>query len=432
MNNSIRLESNTIDVATLEELRDPNLISRYPPLFNRRQNLISIDSRHKLDNFTNHLPQQSYIKQQETNSGLFKTVPLKPFRSVQSFESTSSSTIQSSKHAKKKRFRLFKFLKGFSRNSEKLQQRESLKQSISSPITNNGRPGGPYPTLALHPPRPSSSSPHSPQARFRSIKPSPGSNNNEIVRSGTIYTNSLYPTRRSNSIKIRQDTLGEINNTRNSLNRRDTYFAQLRDEQINYQAAATTSASAGLLSPMMMPMSAVNTIVIPPIGSNYNHRSLQNPAVYANPIIHPNLHDSEFRRNGGVTFARYDYMNLDPNGMSPDDEEEVEDEVEEEEHNVLYGQIGSSVFLPTTSAYPIPTTSTTSGSNDSFYSILKSPSFDQQSFQERNNNNPKRKASSPIYRITHNYNHHNHSNISSPPDSYYSNVDERLHRGYRR
>lgn len=68
MESSINLTASKLDLLTLEELRDPNLISRYPPLFQRRQNYVDIkcDSLTKIGRpFPQPQQQQQQHQQQQ-------------------------------------------------------------------------------------------------------------------------------------------------------------------------------------------------------------------------------------------------------------------------------------------------------------------------------------------------------------------------------
>lgn len=178
--------------------------------------------------------------------------------------------------------------------------------------------------------------------------------------------------------------------------------------------------------PMSPPqeLSAVNSIVIPPVGGS---NQINNPEEFASPIIHPNIHleqqqqqqqhEQELPKNNfikkykhdrtlntghtriphqsTISFAKYDLMNLDTNAMSP-----IETPDDDDEDELITLNRGD--FILPNSSFFIPTTTTSIVNSDtesyeSYYSFSKSP----ETTTTNNNINNNRHSMSTIIRGEH-------------------------------
>ncbi|CAI5757195.1 unnamed protein product [Candida verbasci] len=125
MNGSINTYSSEVDLKILEELRDPHLISRYPPLYQRRQNLLSINN----DNNIITKSKRMKIIQNSTNSNNISSFDLKN-KIVLPSDSTTTSEFP-----KRKKFK--NFFKSLSTKQSKKNDTEKLRRSISKPFVQN-------------------------------------------------------------------------------------------------------------------------------------------------------------------------------------------------------------------------------------------------------------------------------------------------------
>ncbi|RCK63469.1 hypothetical protein Cantr_09770 [Candida viswanathii] len=407
MNNTINLESHTIDLSTLEELRDPNLISRYPPLFQRKQNLITLDHNCNINSSSGSIKRSKTVSTTNSkNVSLAPSIsaPISNYYQIQPYSPSLASKEAPSNYGNK-RHRFVKFLKNFSTKSSRPTRLELLKQSISKPIAQQS----PVPTERLD-------------------------------HHASIFMNSLYPTKSRNSIEIKSDEDSETmcdarggggggrigavkvedeaeecyEETKEfDLSRRNTYLSQLK------------------FQPMSPPQdfSAVNTIIIPPVGGS---SQIINPEHYSSPIIHPNIHLDESGGTMGsnhrtnISFAKYDLMNLGPSAMSPiddhDDHDDNDDDDDDDDDDMV--EIDRTEFVLPNSSFFIPTTAINNASqgdtaddeggagaeeeeeddNDSYYSFSKSPQ-DSNKLSIKSpamRSNSSRIVASPIYRIIHN------------------------------
>lgn len=408
MNNTITLDSHTIDLSTLEELRDPNLISRYPPLFQRKQNLITLDHNINIGSPSGSIKRSKTVSTINSKNLTSLTpsisAPISNYYPIQPY-SPSINSKEAPSHYGNKRHRFVKFLKNFSSKSSRPTRLELLKQSISKPISQQQQ------QKQQSPP---------PQQTAVSL--------NKLDYHASIFMNSLYPSKSRNSIEIKSDvdseTMCDATNTPTEeygpeeeiyeetkefeLSRRNTYLSQLK------------------FQPMSPPQdfSAVNTIIIPPVGGSSH---IINPEYYSSPIIHPNIHIDQMtgtissnNHRSNISFAKYDLMNLDPSAMSPVDDNDDDNDDDDDDDMV---EIDRTEFVLPNSSFFIPTTTINASKgemmdndhipveeeeddddNDSYYSFSKSPQ-DSNKLSLKSpgiRTNSSRIVASPIYRIIHN------------------------------
>ncbi|CAK9436798.1 uncharacterized protein LODBEIA_P13200 [Lodderomyces beijingensis] len=334
MKNCINLNASKLDLSTLEELRDPSLISRYPPLFQRKSTYVDLG----VNALTNPLPRSRLQSGNVSSPPGAARSPAGNLRQINTHvynTITPSSSSEDASGGAQHQSKLSRFLKSLSRTHRKDAKQNMVKKSISGPI---------------------------PQQKQRSLK------QNNFDPPGANYKNALYPAKkRSNSIKIKRDVSASSSSSGESR-------FQLASTPISlssglYKKGPSTSSGRNKFHPTSPnePSSAINTIVIPPVGSNH---VIGDPALFSNPIVHPNFrshnltelttHNSPCSRPD-VSFARYDMMNLDSNAMSPIDDEIVEVDSAQHASDIC---IPNDEFIPISSFF-LPTTN---DSLDSFYS----------------------------------------------------------------
>ena len=399
MKGSINLHSHTIDLSTLEELRDPNLISRYPPLFQRKQNLIA------LDNSIKSIKRSKTVSTPTTSNRTNNLTPIvsAPISNYYQIQSSSYSLprrpcVESKESNFNNKHRFAKFWKNISAKSNKMSRHECLMQSISKPMDHCSRQQQQQPAL------------------------SPDT-------CGSVFLNSLYPSKSRNIIEIKPDNNGrgyDMNNNRNG-NSNDSSINNLNYHDSEFDLSRrNTYISQMKFQPMSPPqeLSAVNSIVIPPVGGS---NQINNPEEFASPIIHPNIHleqqqqqqhEQELPKNNfikkykhdrtlntghtriphqsTISFAKYDLMNLDTNAMSP-----IETPDDDDEDELITLNRGD--FILPNSSFFIPTTTTSIVNSDtesyeSYYSFSKSP---ETTTTNNNNNNNNRHSMSTIIRGEH-------------------------------
>ncbi|KAI5954637.1 hypothetical protein KGF54_002413 [Candida jiufengensis] len=362
MNNSLSLNASKLDLQTLEELRDPNLISRYPPLFQRKQTFLDISNN---DNYKKHYSSSGKSKKQSSK--------LKEIKSQQFSSLTPSTSSKNSNDERKPRRGFTAFLKTFSKEARKLERQETLKKSISKPILqSNNTAAQNYKTTTQ---------------------------NKEA-----IYTHSMYPSKTKRSFKIKEDSHTGSSNSNHEMSSSSFVNHYKQSDHRNKKAISPLRANIPI-SPT--DLSAMNSIIIPPVGSSQN---IGNPEHYSSSIVHPNMtfrkntNSDSFGRNN-ISFARFDMMNLDNNAAySPMDVEETE--YSSAQINP-YEQI-NDIMIPTSMFLP-----TSSDSEDSFYSLNDNEKIDLSNkynqIHEKSNKQPRLHSHSnshqthvhsPAYRFT--------------------------------
>lgn len=407
MKSSINLHSHTIDLSTLEELRDPNLISRYPPLFQRKQNLIALDNSTKSIKRSKTVSTPITTNNRATNLTPIVSAPTSNYYQVQSTHTLNRRPcVESKESISNKRHRFVKFWKNISAKSNKMSRHECLIQSISKPVD--------Y---------------YCQQQQQHQPALSPDT-------CGSIFLNSLYPSKSRNTINIKPDDRMSYEDGRGYDMNNSTSNDNDGVDNLNYHdsefdlSRRNTYISQMKFQPMSPPqeLSAVNSIVIPPVGGS---NQIDNPEEFASPIIHPNIHLEQQRQqheeelsknknnnfinkykhdpkfNSGhtriphhstISFAKYDLMNLDTSAMSPIETPGDDDDEEEEELITL----NRGDFILPNSSFFIPTTTTSivnsdTDSHESYYSFSKSP----ETTTTNNNNNNNYHSMSTIVRGEH-------------------------------
>ncbi|KAI5961394.1 uncharacterized protein KGF55_004017 [Candida pseudojiufengensis] len=349
MNASLNLNASKLDLQTLEELRDPNLISRYPPLFQRKQTLLEIPNG---DNLLKRYNNSDSSKSTKRSSKL-EDVKTRQFPSL-----TPSSSSINSIDQKKPRRGFTSILKTFSKDNKKKEKQEALKKIISKPIPQS-------------------------QHGVQKIK-------EQSQMTESIYTHSMFPSKTKRSFKIKEDSnpaFSEDYTPRSGSKNKKV----VTNFGMNFPVSPTD-------------LSAMNNIVIPPVGSSQN---ISNPEHYSSAIVHPNMTThyntmNNINSRNNITFARYDMMNLDNNAaFSP---------IDIEESAYLSAQINPSEQQ---SVLNLPTSifmTTSSDSEDSYYSMVEvernDPSNKYNQIQRQDCQKPIRNHSrrshvrSPAYRFS--------------------------------
>ncbi|KAI5964030.1 DIS3 [Candida theae] len=400
MDNSINLTASRIDLMTLEELRDPNLISRYPPLFQRRQNYVAVDGNLQTK-FGCLLTQQQQNRSQvyeTTHSYLFNRPPQPVAEESQQQQQQlpvkpDSTHIQNNETTTKKSHRsLTTFFKHQSRRSKQLERQETLRRSISKPyLQTKDQKGNP---------RPGPVSEQSSQEQLQRQQ-------KHLDTTEPIYVHALYPYKTKRSIKIKKDV------------------AKSPDEFENEHTKAAMSPNAIRRTRMIQnqrftnlpgqQMSAINSLIVPPVESS---QVIDNPANYSSAIVHPNMRQdgSNGSNRQQADFIRYDMMNLDNgNALSPIiDESEYPSaqgshQYQQQQHQCSNNQHSSNLneALISTSKFIV---STMSDSDESYYSFedegprfttVSSPGDIRNHVQSpsHHRHHQIRQVSSPLYRF---------------------------------
>lgn len=377
MENSINLTASKIDLMTLEELRDPNLISRYPPLFQRRQHYVAVD-----DNSQTKFG-RSLTQQHQNRSKVYETAHLALFNYPQSqsqapaqrppeqSEISLNSTSSHKETTEKKPHRSSTlFFKHRSKKTKKLERQETLRRSISKPYL---------------------------QANDQKELEQPTNHSDTIE---PIYVHALYPYRTKRSIKIKRDVSLSPDESRND----QTGVAM---SPMSHHRLRVIRGQTRLPNSPGQQLSAINSLVVPPVGSS---QIIGNPANYSSTIVHPNMRQDQLNNNNRqqLNFIRYDMMNLDnSNALSPiiNESEFTSAQVNQQpSHNL------NEILIPT-STFFVPTTS---DSDESYYSVEDEvPHFATVS----NTNDIRVHACSQQQQQHHRNHHHQHHHIrqvSSP------------------
>ncbi|KAI5967554.1 hypothetical protein CANMA_002988 [Candida margitis] len=366
MESSINLTASKIDLMTLEELRDPNLISRYPPLFRRRQSYVNVhgDSSTRFGRSLTQQQQSRTKLYEATHSSLFNRPQSPPQpqelpeRSLDLGQSPSNETAERKPHR-----RLTTFLKHFSKESKKIERQETLRRSISKPYSQAKEQNGPSQTR--HP---------------------------DVIE--PIYVHALYPSRAKRSFKIKKDASLSPEESRNG------HSSLLTASEPQHRSRTVQNQIRFPHSPGQQ-LSSINSLVVPPVGSS---QVIGNPTNYSSTIVHPNMRQEQGNSSNRqqVNFIRYDMMNLDNNALSPIiDESEFTSAQVSPTHNNL-----NEVLIPT-STFFVPTST---DSEESYYSVEgEAPHFatiniasDTREYSYSPQHQRHRQVSSPLYRFSDN------------------------------
>lgn len=375
MDNSITLTASKIDLMTLEELRDPNLISRYPPLFQRRQNYVAVDGNPHIKVGRSLTQQQSRSKIYETSHlSLFNCPQPQPYSEAEApqqqavhhlevLPDSSTQTIEKKTHRS-----LTTFFRNHSKKSKKLERQETLRRSISKP--------------------------------FPQIKDKKGTDQSSLEQQHEghdmiepIYVHALYPYKTKRSIKIKKDP---------SLSPEESRSERTESTRAARQRARIVQGQSRLPNSPGHQLSALNSLVVPPVGSS---QVIGNPANYSSIIVHPNMRQEHPGNNRQqANFIRYDMMNLDnSNALSPIIDESDFTSAQNNHQHHHNSQNLNEVLIPT-STFFVPVTS---DSDESYYSVED----DVQHYATVNN-------PTDIREYTHPHPHHHHHNqirqVSSP------------------
>ncbi|KAK6197311.1 uncharacterized protein RJT21DRAFT_142028 [Scheffersomyces amazonensis] len=361
-----KLEPHTIDLGTLEEIRDPNYINRYPPLYKRKPHLISLIKRRNqsLDSNSDNDIAIGLSEKYPTSRSL---TPI-PFLLHTASESFHDEIIEGKKTASKQTIEIPK-RRNIIRNLLKKFTIRKVKQVPIKPII-----------------------------RRLSTDPIPGSSTSSIIDMRSIYPtisiisetssqylDTLYPTRRS-TIKIKQDSPNSKLKTRFHIESRSVNSKSKLTKRKMLPPLSPTAMMIQATSATTNSVSPINSIIIPPVHAEF--RTNDNPLEYANSIIHPNLNASDYiimEDNDQVSIASHSPMHIN----SPRVQSSLKNRVLEPEeipfshydlHNLYSGglspRVGSQHNAIDQQLFSAHEQSEGSDNDDieSYYSFVKSPS----------------------------------------------------------
>ncbi|KAK6455466.1 uncharacterized protein RJT20DRAFT_128710 [Scheffersomyces xylosifermentans] len=325
MKGILSAEPHSIDAVSLEELRDPSYVSRYPPLFTRDRTLLNLVRRREAsETFEDANTTFDFI----SNHG-------SPSDESEMSASRKSSNLKEVKIPIKKRHKVLNFFQKLYKYNQKPVVTPPPKISIEH-------------GLEFYP-RTSTANDSVEERQQNSI----------LSLDSSPYIDSLYPSGSRTSIRIKQDSVLEMFNTRSRLDLFPQGTTKSKNSRNNLETTANNSSyiSGGIVSPSF---TATNSIVVPPINPEFNTSS--NPLTYANSITHPNL--TKVLANARPTtssinseptpFSHFELLNLYGGVMSP--EATVE-------RSASFGGVRSKSLL----------NSDPSSASDSIYSFMKSP-----------------------------------------------------------
>ncbi|KAK6463701.1 hypothetical protein DFJ63DRAFT_329450 [Scheffersomyces coipomensis] len=336
------IDPHTIDLGTLDEIRDPNFINRYPPLYKRKPNLVSIVRRHNNHNSLDSTNVDDILNHPFDNISLLRSLtPIPPL--LHSDSEQSNNELNDKRIGFKKRHIIKNLFKMFTLKRSKAI---TLKPTITH-VTSDFNRSALINSTTHH--STSTSTPTDPNLSI-------------VSETSSHYLDTFYPTNLKPSFTIKQDSPETILTTRSRLDIRSEGSRSAR--LLNIFPPSPTNAI--IQSPTSL-HSPINSIVIPPINPEFQNSN--NPWDYTNTIVHPNLdrspelnginYNSDLRRRiiepSQIPFSHFDFYNINSGGLSP-----IEDDM-----NHIDDELQDSDDYTDAESY--------SGSNGSYYSFTKSP-----------------------------------------------------------